>query len=256
MIDDWFEVIELPISMEQFLALPINPAYKYEYFEDRAILTPRPKIYSALLPLAPRPAPGPVAPWGTEEFAVRPVQDSDWDAFPRLFASAFWRIAPFAGLSDDGRLDAARQCLDKTRHGGDGPFVSGASVVLASLKDDSPIAASLITLQTGYDPEQFDIPAPGGTLPHLTWIFVPPMLARHGLGTVLLDSVVNSLLRLGHVTLASTFLLGNESSTLWHWRNGFRLLSYMNRPRRTKSRGSSPADAGPSNSQGGSLNPP
>ena len=26
--------------------------------------------------------------------------------------------------------------------------------------------------------------------------------------------------------LASTFLLGNESSTLWHWRAGFRCLPY------------------------------
>ena len=30
----------------------------------------------------------------------------------------------------------------------------------------------------------------------------------------------------GYKELASTFLLGNESSTLWHWRMGFRLLAY------------------------------
>ena len=234
MIDDWFDVIELPISIEQFHALPINPAYKYEYFDDRAVLSPRPKTYSALLNLDPRPDAGPLAPWGDERYAVRPMRESDWDAFPPLFAAAFWRVAPFAGLGEQRRLEAARACLDKTRYGGDGPFISGASVVLASLGDDSPVAAALITLQTGYDPDQFDIPAPGGTLPHLTWIFVPPTMARHGLGTVLLDSVVNSLLRLGHATLASTFLLGNESSTLWHWRNGFRLVGFLNRPRRSR----------------------
>jgi hypothetical protein len=32
--------------------------------------------------------------------------------------------------------------------------------------------------------------------------------------------------------LASTFLLGNESSMLWHWRNGFQLLQYPGSRRR------------------------
>ena len=250
MIDDWFEVIELPISIEQFHALPINPAYKYEYFGDRAVLSPRPKTYSAVLPLASRPDPGSLAPWGTEEFAPRLLIDSDWDAFPQLFANAFWRIAPFAGLSDERRLEAAGECLHKTRSGGDGPLVPGACMALASLKNDAPIAAALITLQTGYDPEAFGIAPPGGTLPHLTWIFVPPMLTRHGLGSALLDSVVNSLLRLGHATLASTFLLGNESSTLWHWRNGFRLQGYLNRPRRTRRRADPASDSRATNSEG------
>jgi hypothetical protein len=31
------------------------------------------------------------------------------------------------------------------------------------------------------------------------------------------------LLRLGHKELASTFLVGNEASMLWHWRAEFKL---------------------------------
>ncbi len=59
--------------------------------------------------------------------------------------------------------------------------------------------------------------------PHLTWIFVHPFAAGQGAGTALLRAATRGLLALGYAELASTFLLGNESSTLWHWRNGFRL---------------------------------
>jgi GNAT superfamily N-acetyltransferase len=56
--------------------------------------------------------------------------------------------------------------------------------------------------------------------------FVAPLHARLGVGSALLDAVAQGLNRLGYTELASTFLLGNESSTLWHWRVGFRLLPY------------------------------
>jgi hypothetical protein len=51
-------------------------------------------------------------------------------------------------------------------------------------------------------------------------------MARFGIGSALLGHATNALLKLGYTELASTFLLGNESSTLWHWMNGFRLISY------------------------------
>jgi hypothetical protein len=42
----------------------------------------------------------------------------------------------------------------------------------------------------------------------------------------LLQSTTQALLSLGFTQLASTFLAGNDSSMLWHWRNGFQLLSH------------------------------
>jgi L-amino acid N-acyltransferase YncA len=47
-----------------------------------------------------------------------------------------------------------------------------------------------------------------------------------GLGTALIQSVVHELRGLGFRELATTFLLGNTSSLLWHWRMGFRLVAY------------------------------
>ena len=64
-------------------------------------------------------------------------------------------------------------------------------------------------------------------VPHLTWVFVHPWEARHGIGTALLAASVAALREMGFEQLASTFMLDNGPSALWHWRNGFRLLSQM-----------------------------
>ena len=100
-------------------------------------------------------------------------------------------------------------------------------------RGDRPLGAALVTRLQDEDRDWYaDLgPAPASGHPHLTWVFVAPMLARHGVGSLLLSAVVDALLAAGDTLLASTFLLGNESSTLWHWRNGFRLLGYPGSPR-------------------------
>ena len=62
--------------------------------------------------------------------------------------------------------------------------------------------------------------------PHLTWIFVSPWHAYYGVGTNLLAHAERKLLALGYTELISSFIWGNTSSMLWHWRNGFQLLPY------------------------------
>jgi hypothetical protein len=61
---------------------------------------------------------------------------------------------------------------------------------------------------------------------------VSPTRAGWGTGTALLAAAVNSLLGLGFTELLTTFMIGNDSSMLWHWRNGFRLLAHPASPRR------------------------
>jgi L-amino acid N-acyltransferase YncA len=68
----------------------------------------------------------------------------------------------------------------------------------------------------------------------LTWIFVSPQRAGHGVGTALLAAAVGALRTMGYTELVSTFLRGNDSSMLWHWRNGFELLAYPGSPRRVR----------------------
>lgn len=235
MIEHWFRSLKLRISAQKFDRLPRNPAFKYEYFDNHAWLSPRPKIYHARLPLGPRVVPERVEAWGP--VGLRLMRESDWEALPETFAAAFHLVQPFIALNEPTRLKAARSCLRQTRRGDEGPLVAPACWVAESLTDSRIVGAALVTalrpkvdLTAIASPIWLDPPPDwleqGIGTPHLTWIFVGPTVARHGVGSALLAAVVNELYKLGFRELATTFLLGNDSSLLWHWRNGFELLAY------------------------------
>ena len=227
MLNDWFNVIELPLTLEQFRRLPWNPAYKYEFIEGHAWLSPRPKNSHAVLDLQNfvRPVAEILA---HDELLVRPLQENDWAAMPTLFAGAFNQVQPFASLTDEKRTSASEDCLGETHDEAEGPLVPDACLVAARVIDNSLVGAIIITL-----PPAYAIEGVVG-LPHLTWIFVSHWHARHGVGSALLDGAVKALLQLGYKELVSTFLMGNESSMLWHWKAGFRLLEspWSLRPRK------------------------
>src|SRR5262249_2339828 len=71
--DEWMPALKLPLSLQQFLRLPRNSAYKYEYFGGQAYLTARPKMFHAVLDLAHA---APAAP--PRGVALRPLIDADW----------------------------------------------------------------------------------------------------------------------------------------------------------------------------------
>jgi len=232
MIERFFKTIELPITIEQFHKLPYNAAYKYEYFGERAWLTPRPKFSHAILRLRDRSV-VPDEIDAQQAVRVRPLRDGDWDLLAAPFSHAFFRVFPFSVMDDDERSDAGGQCLRHTRDSGDGPVVLSACFVATD--DERPVAATLVTLWPDRDLSDWNAgdwpePPPPDCLqkrlgiPHLTWIFVDPIVQGYGVGTALLSALVNRLLDMGYDRLSSTFLQGNDSSLLWHWRNGFELL--------------------------------
>jgi GNAT superfamily N-acetyltransferase len=227
MCDAWMPLICLPLTPEQFRQLPRNPAFKYEYLGGQAYLTPRPKHYHAVLPLRPLD--------GVEAVPLRPLGPGDFDGLVEPFTWAFEDTQPFGSLDEPTLHEAARSALERTRTGGDGPWVEGASFV--ALDEGKAVGAVLVTLLPPGDPRAIEPihwaePPPADCVarrlgrPHLTWIFVTPFQARQGVGRALLAAAAGALLGLGYTHLLSTFLLGNEASALWHWRNGFELLSY------------------------------
>jgi GNAT superfamily N-acetyltransferase len=235
MRDEWFPYLVFPISIEQFHQLPKNPIYKWEYWDGQAHLTARPKAYHCVLDLQTSEPPTSVEIHSHWSAKIRRLRDEDWERLPCVFAGAFGNLPPFCGMDDEAALAAANSCLDKTRSGGEGPLVEPACYA-AILEDDTLCGAILVTLGPDTDLKSlkhlhWKEPPPDAVLqrlgrPHLTWIFVRAMLTRHGLGSALLAHSVNALVGLGYRQLASTFWLGNESSTLWHWINGFRLVSW------------------------------
>jgi GNAT superfamily N-acetyltransferase len=247
MLDRWFSTIKLPLSLKQFHQLPQNAAFKYEFINQVAWLSPRPKFYSARLDLCGRPAavPEAVDAHGAVEF--RQFAERDWPRLVPLFAGAFGRVQPFASLSDRRQRAAAKASLNFTREGGDGPLITPACHVALDRDDELLIGAIFVTLIPLIDLDDFwsmrwQTPPPPDCIekglgrPHLTWIFVGPLHAGHGVGSALLAYATRGLLGLGYTELISSFLLGNTSSMLWHWRSGFELLPYVGSVRAMKAR--------------------
>jgi GNAT superfamily N-acetyltransferase len=244
-VETWSKNLRLEIPIDQFRRLPHNVDYRFEYFDGAAQIRPRSHVSDAYLTI-PDPSARP-AGFDEEKTTIRPLTDGDWDALPPLFAAAFHRIAPFALLDDASLLQAARDCLKYTRDGGDGPLVASSCRVAVDRRDGEIVGGALITLPFSHQMLDFDErrkqvgpPPPPSTKatgwPHLTWIFVAPLLAGEGLGTALLDDLCRALWDLGYRELASSFQHGNSSSMRWHWRNGFQLIPYFGSKRWMMSR--------------------
>ena len=246
MIDRWFSRIKLPLTFDQYRRLPRNASYKYEYIDGETWISPRPKQYHAMLALR-RFTDSAALEVDDEPIQLRALAGPDWDQLAPLFASAFARVQPFASLDEADAIKAARHCLGQTRDGGDGPLI-GPACLVAEVEAEKPvIGAILVTNMPDVDLTDFHElrwrePPPDDWLerrlgrPHLTWVFVHKIYAGHGIGTALLAAASDALLAAGYDKLASTFLLGNESSMLWHWRNGFELLAYPASHRRLRER--------------------
>ncbi len=234
MCDEWMPTIRLPISIDEYHKLPRNAAYKYEYFGGEAVLSPRPKTQHAALDLtAWQGAEADQA--SVDEYALGPITPADHDDLARVFSSAFSATQPFACLPDDQRLAAARACLHRAFAGEEGPWVADASFLARWRTDSKIVAAILVTLLPDEDRSDFDSyrwrdPPPsdlwqtGGGRPHITWIFTHHFFEGDGLGTRLLAAAASRLRERGYKQLHTTFIVGNDSSMLWHWRNGFVLL--------------------------------
>jgi ribosomal protein S18 acetylase RimI-like enzyme len=245
MCDEWMRPLKLPISIAEFHALPRNNAYKYEYLDGHAYLSPRPKYYHAVLDLDAYAATPPAE--GDPDMRLRPLLSDDWETLVPLFAAAFERQPPFGGLDEETRKQAARQALERTRGGGDGPVIESASFVALDGPGGNAIGSILVTLLPDADASAWDSfhwrEAPPADCvarrlgrPHLTWVFVHPWCAGRGTGTALLTGAVGRLRALGYREMASTFLPTNDSSVLWHWRCGFRLVEYAGSTRRIERR--------------------
>jgi GNAT superfamily N-acetyltransferase len=232
MCEEWMPALRLPLTRNQFEQLPRHPSYAFEFQDGQASLIPRPKFYHAVLPLEEVPKTSTAAP----NLSLRKVEERDIDALETLFCSAFEGQQPFSGLAADLRLLASQEALLRCRSGGDGPWIRQASFI-AHDKQLQALGAILLTLLPDNDAAQWNSfhwqePPPPDALeraigrPHITWIFVRPGEMGKGVGTALLGASIQAVRALGFRQLASTFMLGNESSMLWHWRNGFQLRAH------------------------------
>jgi GNAT superfamily N-acetyltransferase len=227
-----YRQLRLKVNFHTWDILPRNAAYKYEYFNNAAWLSPRPKSFDAVLRLQHwnSPVTNDTSDVVQGESAViRQWEPRDWEAAVNPFYRSFARQQPFSSYSRIRARRLATDCLTHTREGHDGPLLPEACFVAES--DDAKggtreiVAGALVTLaDTPWVVSRLDLGEGVTAVPHLTWIFVDQLESRRGIGSALLDRIVRALRDAGHRALASTFVLGNDSSVLWHWRNGFELV--------------------------------
>ncbi|MEX2281300.1 MAG: GNAT family N-acetyltransferase [Gemmatimonadota bacterium] len=223
---DWFETLELRMGFEEFTRLPRHPAYRYEYRNGHAVLTPCPAHIPVARSLTKDPlSAAPPSP-AMSDLRIRQLDEGDWEGLPAIFAAAFVRTAPFDCMNSEQRMRAAQLCIARTRAGADGPLVAEASLVTYDPRADNTLLGALIVTRV---PQTYGSRHTARntdrTLPHLTWIFVHPDLQRRGTGRALLEASCTQLRALGDTRLASTFLIGNINAMLWHWSEGFLLAS-------------------------------
>ena len=239
MCDEWMPTLSIAMTIEDFRRMPRNAGYKYEYLGGHALLTPRPMTHHAKLDLATFAPPTDELAKAT--IAIAEFQDADRDEAVDAFAASFSRVQPFAGIDDEVRRDAARTCLERTWSAIDGVLVPSASF---TARDQGKLVGALFitmlppgdlsdsNIYSWNDPPAADLWEKGEGHPHLTWIFVRPFDKGKGVGTSLLLHAVHRLRERGYPHLLSTFITGNESSLLWHWRCGFELLPFETSRRR------------------------
>jgi ribosomal protein S18 acetylase RimI-like enzyme len=239
MSDEWMPTLKLKLSRQEFEQLPRHPAYKYELLEGVTHIAPWPRHCHAQLRLTRFRVPAGAA----AETTLRPATSADIDALTPLLVGAFAHAQPFGSLSQADARNAAEKSLRAVFAGNDGPLAERASFV--ALDGDKIVGAILTTLLPGgtsadWDSYQWSEPAPPDLWakrngqPHLTWIFVKRWSQGTGIGTRLLQQTVRVLKKQGYATLWSTFLVGNDSSMRWHWRNGFELAENLLSKRRMR----------------------
>lgn len=230
-VDRSFEPIELHLPIDTFRRVPRHAAYRYEYFGGRGVLSPRPRTRNARLATEAftRIDTAFDLPHGIE---LRTMAEDDAAPLADVFAAAFEREPPFAGLDDERRHAAAIEAIADTVAGRYGPLIASACHV-ASGADGRPFGTCLVTLAN----ESVGATDPMRGQPHLTWLFVAPILSRRGLATRLLHRALEALHGEGWPVLFTTFLVGNAGSATWHWENGFELLPDPYSPRRAYRRG-------------------
>jgi GNAT superfamily N-acetyltransferase len=239
MSDEWMPSLTLKLSREDFERLPRHPAYKYELLDGVTYISPWPRYSHAQLRLARFR----VDQSDVTKLPMRLAKVDDVEALIPILLGAFARLQPFGSLGEEKAHAAAEKSLHQAFAGGDGPLIESASFV--ALEEDQPAGAILLTLLPGGEPAERDSyswhePAPSDLWdnakgqPHLTWIFVRRFSQGSGVGTQLLQKAVRVLKKQGYKTLWTTFQQGNDSSALWHWRNGFELLPNMMSKRRMR----------------------
>ncbi len=217
-IEHYATPLKLPMTIDLFSRFPALAGYRAELKGGHVELTYRPRSSLVRLGIAPRGA-REVAGVAFNRIDVRSGQSS----LAKLFALSFAHVPPLDTMAATTRRHAADAAMKHTATGGDGALVDEACFGAIDSSTHRPIAAVIVTEIALHEDDWPGDETPP-LLPNLTWLFVSPEHQRGGIGSALLDRVVNALAARERPWLISHVAPHNVPSLMFHWRSAFELV--------------------------------
>lgn len=183
------------MSVDEYLLLPGDPAWKVEYYDGKAVWTPRHSLVTLTISVEPREV-------GTAG-VIRPLEYRDRAEVAGAYVEAFVGTIDFCGYDAEMIAQSAERDIGAAYT--EDPSIRAACFV--AVDGEELVGAALLT--------QF------ATGPHLNALFVRAGRRRRGLATALVASAINVLHAHGETTLSSFHHIGNLVSADWHRGFGF-----------------------------------
>lgn len=223
-LDDYATPLKLPMTIDMFARFPRVPGYRSELQGGNLVLTHVPKISMARLRVWAR------QPRAIDGVSIRPLEvRTSHEPLAKLFAEAFAHLAPLDTMAPTTRRHAADAEMRHVAAGGHGPLIERACLGAFDTRGFKPIGAAIVSRVSLRADEWPEVQLPA-VLPNLAWLFVVPEKQRLGIGSALLDHVINVLAGESLPWLVSHFAVDNLPSTMFHWRSGFELVSRTPKP--------------------------
>lgn len=195
--------VHLPMTIEEFHRLPHRLGWKHEYYGGKAHITPaHTAVSTASLPVTRRK----VAP----PCPLRQPTPDDLDGLVPAFYAAFADTTDYCDMEMQAIVKSGQRVLEGFFDGERGRPLPASRLALESAVDDGDkiVGAALLVEKSN-----------GSAF--LDLLFVIPEWRRRGVATALLGDALNALHDEGYPELSSRFLLGNETSRVWHHHFGF-----------------------------------
>jgi GNAT superfamily N-acetyltransferase len=190
----------IPMSIDEFHALPRHYAWKHEYWDGTAHIRPRELAVVAALPLHNLPEPSRTLPAG---LVPASLTNTTPEALAHLYRAAFGDTPDLCDYVGEILEREIQRWLTQ-----DIARAHPASLILCPKRHPRSVAALLLVKKTA-----------SGFL--LDTLAVRPRYQRRGVATYLLRHVIPPLLAEGATELLTTYHPANEPSVAWHTQQGF-----------------------------------
>jgi GNAT superfamily N-acetyltransferase len=193
---------KIPMSVDEYYLLPQKRGWKYEYYGDAAVISPRQWTEAVELAITPQPFTMPYMVQTPSEDICAAIADGVRVAYQDSIEFCDYRPSYFGEAVQT--MTSKFLKYGKQKHAWVITFPYQRSVrALAGCYVKPKKDESVVMLES---------------------LFVRPEWQRAGLASALLRYVLNQLASEGKTTLQSGYWLGNEASTAWHAAMGFKLL--------------------------------